>query len=65
MQKQWEQRRKSRRNQLLGKTQTLKIIRLPLKTELVPIYNRHYDSDEDELNKKGQRIITYKEVLVG
>ena len=35
------------------------------KTELVPIYNRYYDLDEDEFNEEGQRIVIYEEVLVG
>ena len=37
---------------------------LPPKTKLVPIYNKCYNLDKDKFNKEGQRIITYKEVLV-
>ena len=54
-----------RQEQKLRVTQTLGIIRLPPKTKLVPIYNRYYNSDKDEFNNKEQRIVTYKEVLVG
>ena len=43
----------------------LRIIYLPLKTKLIPIYNGYYNLDEDKLNKEGRRIVIYKEVLVG
>ena len=49
----------------LGATQTLGMMRSPPKTELVPIYDGCYDSDEDEFNEEGRRIVTYEEVLVG
>ena len=37
----------------LGVTQILGIIRLPLKTELVPIYNKYNNLDKDEFNEEG------------
>jgi hypothetical protein len=38
------------------------MMRTPKKTELVPIYDGCYDSDEDPLNDEGRRIVTYEEV---
>jgi hypothetical protein len=57
--------KKYRQKQRLGEPQTLGMMRSPPKTELVPIYDGCYDSDEDELNEEGRRIVTYEEVLVG
>jgi hypothetical protein len=58
-------RRKEAKEAKYGKTQTLGMMRTPKKTELVPIYDGCYDSDEDPLNDEGRRIVTYEEVPLG
>ena len=60
-----KQTKKKSLEKRLGAAQTLGMMRSPPKTELVPIHDGCYDSNEDEFNKEGRRIVTYEEVLVG